>query len=405
MLALDNPIQNYAWGSTTALAELMGRTATGKPEAELWIGAHPKAPSRLSDGRSLLEGIQSDTRGTLGDAVSAEFDGRLPFLLKVLAVATPLSLQAHPNLAQARDGFAREERAHVPLSAPERNYKDANHKPELLCALGPFEALSGFRAPAQAIAALQELGLERSELAHKLAASEAEPLRFAFDYLMSLQGEQRARCLTEIVTASARAAESHSPFAASYRWVVTLAEYYPGDIGAACSLLLNYLALEPFEAVYLEAGRLHAYLKGVGVELMANSDNVLRGGLTPKHVDVAELTRVLRFDDQLIQPTPTRVVDGGEVQYRTPAREFALSRIELDGAPSFVAHANGPELLLCTRGSVEVSALGSSAVSSLPTAASLRLRRGASCFIPAALGGYTIAGRGQVFRASVGQRG
>jgi mannose-6-phosphate isomerase len=381
----------------------MGRTATGKPEAELWIGAHPKAPSRLADGRSLLDAIQSEPARLLGDAASRDFDGRLPFLLKVLAVATPLSLQAHPNLIQAREGFAREERAQVPIAAPERNYKDDNHKPELLCALGPFEALSGFRAPADAVAVLQELGLESSELARQLASREAEPLRGAFDYLMKLTGDTKAHWLTEIVTRSARAAQQGTRFAPAYRWAVTLAESYPGDIGAACSLLLNYLQLQPFEAVYLEAGRLHAYLKGVGVEIMANSDNVLRGGLTPKHVDVAELTRVLRFDDQVIAPTPTRMSDEGELQYKTPTREFALSRVELDGVRGFVAKVSGPELVLCTNGSVEVSASGVTPPPGLPGESSLRLRRGAACFIPAALERYGVSGRGQIFRATLGR--
>ena len=390
MRALDNPIQNYAWGSPTALAELMGRTATGRPEAELWIGAHPKAPSRLVDGTSLLQHIDADRASALGPTVNGDFAGRLPFLLKVLAVEAPLSLQAHPDRAQAREGFAREERAGVPMGAAERNYKDDNHKPELLCALTPFEALCGFRAPAEAAALLAELGLERAELVQKLASREPEPLRGAFDHLMTLGGESKARLLEQIVTRAAQAAEQGSRFAASYRWAVALAGHYPGDIGAACSLLLNYVALEPLQAIFLEAGRLHAYLKGVGVELMANSDNVLRGGLTPKHVDVPELCRVLRFDDQVALPVPTHV-HGGEVRYRTPAHEFALSRIELGGTTAFEAEVSGPELLLCTEGSVELTSSGES----------LSLKRGAACFVPASQSDYVATGSGRMFRAAV----
>jgi mannose-6-phosphate isomerase len=393
MRALDNPIQTYAWGSPTALAELMGRTATGRPEAELWIGAHPRAPSLLADGTSLLQHIDADRVSTLGQAVNGAFEGRLPFLLKVLAVETPLSLQAHPDLAQAREGFAREERARVPIGAAERNYKDDNHKPELLCALGPFEALSGFRAPAEAASLLAELGLEGSELVQALASREPEPLRAAFDLLMGLQQERKTELLAQIVSRAAQASRQGSRFAPSYQWAVTLASYYPGDIGAACSLLLNYVALEPFEAVFLEAGRLHAYLKGVGVELMANSDNVLRGGLTPKHVDVSELRRVLRFDDQVIVPVATRVHDG-EVRYETPAREFALSRIELDGSTVFDAQLTGPELLLCTEGRVELTTPGAGT-------APLVLRKGAACFVPASQGGFRATGRGRLFRAAV----
>jgi mannose-6-phosphate isomerase len=394
MRALDNPIQNYAWGSPTALAQLMGRTATGRPEAELWIGAHPKAPSCLVDGTSLLQHIDADRADALGPAVNGAFAGRLPFLLKVLAVEAPLSLQAHPDLAQAREGCAREERAGVPIGAAERNYKDDNHKPELLCAVTPFEALCGFRAPAEAAALLAELGLERSELAQKLASSEPEPLRGAFAHLMELAGESRAGLLEQIVSRAAQAAERGSRFAPSYRWAVALAGYYPGDIGAACSLLLNHVALEPLQAIFLEAGRLHAYLKGVGVELMANSDNVLRGGLTPKHVDVPELQRVLRFEARAIAPVPTRA-QGIEVHYQTPAREFALSRIELAGTTAFEAAVSGPELLLCTEGSVELTTPGAAA-------APLVLRRGAACFVPASQRSYRASGRAaRLYRATV----
>src|SRR5688572_22588726 len=195
MLALVNPIQHYAWGSKIALAELMGRTATGKPEAELWIGAHPKAPSRLENGQSLVDAISGDTLSALGAQVAAEFDGQLPFLLKVLAVAAPLSLQAHPNLEQARAGFEQEERAGIGLGAAHRNYKDKNHKPELLCALTPFEALSGFRAPSEALELVTSLGLEQSGLARALRT--AQPLRHAFDYLMALAGAEKERVLAD----------------------------------------------------------------------------------------------------------------------------------------------------------------------------------------------------------------
>lgn len=412
LLALDNPIQSYAWGSRTALASLMGRTATGQPEAELWIGAHPRAPSRLQDGRSLYDVIQADRTATLGVSVEAEFSGELPFLLKVLAVETPLSLQAHPNLEQAREGFAREQAAHVPLGAPERNYKDPNHKPELLCALGPFEALCGFRPPREAAEVLATLGVAGS-VVERLGSAHPAPLRAAFGDLMALDLEAKSALLT---TLAERAANAHDDprFGSSYRWASRLLELYPEDIGALMSLLLNHVALRPLEAIYLEAGCLHAYLQGVAVEIMANSDNVLRGGLTPKHVDVGELSRVLRFEEQRIVPTSGaggpaggERASGCEVRYPAPAREFALSRIELGEAP-FETAATGPELLLCTRGAALISA-GPSAPEATPSAAaaglasSLRLRRGASCFVPATLGRYTVSGQGQVFRARVGR--
>jgi mannose-6-phosphate isomerase len=393
MLPLVNPIQNYAWGSKTALAELMGRTATGRPEAELWIGAHPKAPSRLEDGQSLVDAISGDTLSALGAAVASEFNGELPFLLKVLAVAAPLSLQAHPNLEQARAGFDREERAGIGIATAERNYKDKNHKPELLCALTPFEALSGFRAPGEALELLSLLGVEQSALAQALRS--AEPLREAFAYLMALAGAEKERVLAEVLERCARAAHADGRFAPSFRWAAALGEHYPGDVGAVCSLLLNYLKLEPLQAVFLEAGRLHAYLQGVGVELMANSDNVLRGGLTPKHVDAVELTHVLRFDGQPITPTPTQTAASGELEYLTPAREFALSTSEVGAAAPLALSTEGPELLLCTEGKVTLHG-------GLP-ARVLNLARGAACFLPASLGAYRATGTGRIFRARVGR--
>jgi mannose-6-phosphate isomerase len=430
LLLLDNPIQSYAWGSRSVLAELQGRPPAAQPEAELWIGAHPQAPSRSSDGRSLLELIRSDPQRMLGQAVAERFGAQLPFLLKVLAVDAPLSLQAHPNLEQARAGFAREQAAGVPLDARERTYKDDNHKPELLCALTRFEALSGFREPAQSAALLEQLGLPASpaltQLLALLRSAEREPLRAAFSGLMTLPVQSGAELAAQVCERAERGAAEPGPFQGSLRWAARLGQAYPGDVGAVASLLLQHLVLEPLQAVYLEAGRLHAYLCGTGVEIMASSDNVLRGGLTPKHIDVPELLNVLRFDAPRVAPTRTRQASAVELIYDTPAAEFALSRVDLDGQQPLAARLAGPELWLCVEGQARLQLPGAAALPSgkrRDTAAEHRdtaehrgtaehrdtaephvrqLRRGQACFLPASVGAVRVSGSARLFRAGVG---
>ncbi|HEU4580878.1 MAG TPA: mannose-6-phosphate isomerase, class I [Polyangiaceae bacterium] len=389
---LDNPIQNYAWGSRSALAQLLGRPAADRPEAELWIGAHPAAPSRDGNGHSLLELIQADPERTLGSEVAHRFGRRLPFLLKVLAVEAPLSLQAHPNLQQAQAGFAREQAAGIPLDARERTYKDDNHKPELLCALTPFEALSGFRPPLDSAALFAELGLAELPFVRALRSSAPEPLREAFSGLMSLAAGAAGQLAAEVLERAERASASKGRFQASFAWAARLGRAYPGDIGAVASLLLNHLQLAPLEAIDLEAGRLHAYLSGTGVEIMANSDNVLRGGLTPKHIDVPELLRVLVFDSPPVRPTPATRLSAAELAYQTSAAEFQLSRIDLEPARACSWQLRGPELLLCVDGRAQLEAAG----------CVQELARGQACFLPAAARAARASGSARLFRAAVG---
>jgi mannose-6-phosphate isomerase len=395
LLLLDNPIQNYAWGSRTTLAKLLGRPPAPVPEAELWIGAHPKGSSRLSDGRSLLEVIRADPAGMLGIEVSRRFGARLPFLLKVLAVDAPLSLQAHPNREQAASGFAREEQAGVALDDPRRTYKDDNHKPELICALTRFEALSGFRPNDEAAELFESLGVESMDLPAELRSGRPDALRRSFSRLMTLSESERLGVTSDVLGRCERAAGA-GRFAASLAWALELGRRYPGDIGAVASLLLNHLSLAPLEAVFLDAGRLHAYLSGTGVEIMANSDNVLRGGLTPKHVDVPELLNVLRFDAPPVRPSPTESPSPCEVRYLTPAPEFSLSRIELEPERGFQGEVTGPEILLCVEGQAAVEH-GARA-----QAAPRMLRRGQACFLSASSGPYKLEGSARVFRAQVG---
>ncbi|MBL8928282.1 MAG: mannose-6-phosphate isomerase, class I [Pseudonocardia sp.] len=363
MELLENPVRPYAWGSRTVIAELRGEpTPSPYPEAEMWLGAHPGDPSHLvgHDGRrtSLLDAVRSDPHGLLGPDRSAKWSGNLPYLLKVLAADEPLSLQVHPSAAQAAEGFARENAAGIRVDAPSRNYRDASHKSELICALTEFHALVGFRQIPGTLALLRALDV--GELAPHVALLADQPcaggLRALFTTWITLPQSVLDRAVPALQTACVRLAQVGGEFAREARMALELSERYPGDAGVLAALLLNLVVLTPGEALYLPAGNLHAYLSGAGVELMANSDNVLRGGLTSKHVDVAELLRVLDFTPHT-PPVLRGVGDGGWERYDTDTAEFLLRRLEGTPAGSPVAvPAGGPRILLCTRGSALVSA-------------------------------------------------
>lgn len=364
---LQGAVRTYAWGSHTAIADFTGRPSpTAHPEAELWLGAHPGDPAHLDgEKRSLLEVIESDPEGQLGTTTRGRFGDTLPFLAKVLAADEPLSLQAHPSAQQALEGFVREDRMGLPVSGPTRNYRDASHKPELLVALGPFEALAGFRPVEESIAFLRAIAVADLDPFVNLLTGQpdGDGLRALFTTWITLPQAD----LDDLVPAVLDGAVAYlrsgaTEFAAEAKTALELAERYPADAGVLAAMLLNRISLKPGESIFLPAGNLHAYLHGVGFEVMANSDNVLRGGLTPKHVDVPELLRVLDFTpaaDLVIHPRVTD--DGFEMVYATPAPEFAVSVLNLDG--QFLGHEvdapalhDGPQVLLCTEGSAEVRA-------------------------------------------------
>lgn len=392
---LENAVREYAWGSREAIASLLGQPVPSPlPQAELWMGAHPLAPSTLvtDAGREPLpDAIRRDPAGVLGPDVARRFGGELPFLLKVLAAEAPLSLQAHPDARQAAEGFAREQARGVPLEGDERSYKDPRAKPELLCALGPFEALVGFRAIPQMLAGLAAIPLP--SLARELAAfrgdaSRAGLARF-FGSLLVLPAERRARLVGEAAEGTrARAGDD-----AALAWVCALCERHPSDSGVLAPLLLNHVQLEPGEALFLGAGELHAYLRGVGVELMANSDNVLRGGLTGKHVDVPELLRALRFADGPAHVLRARRASAGEDVYDTPAAAFALSVVRARSDRPFEATArHGVEILLCAEGRCRLEQ---------DDAGGLALARGGAALVPGGAGRYRVAGDATLYRATV----
>jgi mannose-6-phosphate isomerase len=367
MQLLDNPIQEYAWGSHTVLARFLDRPApTEAPEAELWIGAHPAAPSRLPSGESLGAVIAADPVATLGPESVAAFGPRLPFLLKVLAVAEPLSLQVHPDRDQAERGFAAET---TPAGDPARNYKDDWPKPEILCALTDFHALCGWRDPsesAESLAAVPSL----SPVVELLRAGD---IRSAVEKILTWPSPKEA-----VAEAAAVAPEPY----------VSLAAKYPADMGVIVAMLLNEVRLLPGQALYVPPRRPHAYLSGTGVELMAGSDNVLRAGLTPKHVDVPELLAVVSFD-----PAPADVIEPeahpGEEVYVTSAPEFRLSRLDAGEQP--VLPASGPQLLLCVEGEARLGRDGRE----------LALRSGQAVFVEHRGGPTHVDGTGTLFRAGL----
>lgn len=378
---LDNTIRPYAWGSPTAIPHLLGVEPTGEPQAEMWMGAHPGAPSRTARG-TLVEVIKADPERELGARAVARFGPQLPFLLKILAAGAPLSLQVHPDLEQAKEGYADEERRGIPVDAPYRNYKDANHKPELICALTEFDGLCGFRDPVRAADLLDGLGVDSLkpyvDLLH--AHPEDAALREVLTAILSADPEEMARTVAEATAACTRLGGAYAPYA-------DIAHHYPGDPGVIAAMLLNHVRLQPGEALFLGAGIPHAYLSGLGVEIMANSDNVLRCGLTPKHVDVPELLRIVRFepsDPGVLRPEAS---PEGEEVYETPIDEFRLSRYVLpEGGAAHDLTRDTPQILLCTAGTVR--------------AGELELRAGQSVFVPAGERAE-IAGAGTVFRATV----
>ncbi|KJF23475.1 mannose-6-phosphate isomerase, class I [Rhodococcus sp. AD45-ID] len=367
MELITGVIKSYDWGSRRTLAELAGRPSPSPtPEAELWFGAHESAPSAVgepSGSITLIDRIREDPQTQLGAQCAEAYDGTLPFLLKILAAEKPLSLQAHPTSAQAEAGFARENAAGIDLAASYRNYRDSRHKPELVVALKRFEALAGFRDISSTVTLLTALDL--SGVADDIASLAANPcpaeLKAVALRWMRSSREHHDRLALEVIERATALLDSGGRavdrFEAELSTALDLARRYPGDPGVLMSLLLNRVSLAPGEGLFLPAGNLHAYLSGSAVEIMANSDNVLRGGLTTKHIDVDELSSILDFT-----PIPVDVLDpepsdrGSEYIYPAPVPEFVLRRWELDGNLEVALGGDGPAVVLCTAGRVKIRA-------------------------------------------------
>ena len=379
------------------IAELQGRPVPSPgPEAELWMGAHHSAPSTVDRGgrRVPLDAvIAADPARELGQESEARFGTLLPFLLKVLAADKALSIQVHPSRAQAQAGYWAENDRGLALDDPARNYVDDWPKPELLCALTRFEVLAGMRAPGDAADLLGSLGVRQLEplVTDLAAATGPRVVTETLGRILSWPSGQRETLVGDVVAACTRLAAAGGPYAPACSAAVRLDGEHPGDLGIVASLLMRHAVLRPGQAVFMPAGGLHAYLHGTGIEVLANSDNVVRAGLTGKHIDVPELLKLTDPSVNVPVLAPRRIGDGVTV-YDTPAPEFRLYHADL-GAGELTLPGTGPRLVLCLEGGLVLrSAAGGT----------LKAARGESCFIAAADGVVTGAGPAVAFVASTG---
>jgi mannose-6-phosphate isomerase len=385
---MQNPIQNYAWGSKEAFQQMFGvANPDHVPQAEIWMGAHPNGCSLLinEQGESLrLDAfIQQDASAILGDA-HASF-GELPYLFKVLAAAEPLSIQVHPDKASSEIGFAAENAAGVPLTAAHRNFKDPNHKPELVYALTPYRAMNGFREFAEIVSLLQGLSLPALQV--EIDAFCQQPtdvtLKALFAASLRLQGDARRETVASLLSVAQRRQD-----AAAFAEVLRLAAFYPEDMGLFAPLLLNVITLQPGEAMFLYASTPHAYLQGVGLEAMASSDNVLRAGLTPKHMDVDALLANVEFvakpaAELLMRP----MVLGPISDYPIPVADFSFTLVDLK-ADAIASETSTALILFCLSGATTVQTESDR----------LTLQAGESCFVPAAVVSFEVSGNGQLIQ-------
>ena len=392
-------MQPYAWGSRETIARLQGRPVPSPgPEAELWMGAHPSAPSGLErDGRptTLDAVITADAPGVLGAQVAARFGSRLPFLLKVLSASKALSIQVHPSRAQAQAGYREENERGLAPGDKGRNYVDDWPKPEILCALTPFEVLAGLRAPADAARFMRELAVPELEPLAALLAGDRADARgdvraTVLARVLSWPAGQREALIRDVVKACHQEVDDYGPYHPECGAIIQVAGDHPGDLGIVASLLMRHAVLQPGQAVFLPAGGLHAYLHGTGIELLANSDNVVRAGLTGKHIDIPELLKLTdpAVEVPLIAP---RDLGNGIAAYDTPAPEFRLYRAAL-GAGPVTLPGDGPRLVLSVDGTLTLTAAG----------ATLKLGQGESAFLSAADATVTAAGPAEAFIATVG---
>ncbi|MEH2921287.1 mannose-6-phosphate isomerase [Samsonia erythrinae] len=386
MQKMLNCVQHYAWGSKHALTELYRiDNPNNLPMAELWMGAHDQNSSAIIDehghSRSLREVIAEDPLAHLGATIAQRF-GELPFLFKVLCAEQPLSIQVHPSKSAAEQGFAKENAAGIALDAAERNYKDANHKPELVYALTPFQAMNGFRELSEIERLLTPLASAHPSITAFLQQPDAKNLAMLFTNLLSMSGEQKSRAIG--VLKAALNNQNDEPWAT----VRTLTQYYPDDCGLFAPLLLNLITLQPGEAMFLFAQTPHAYLKGVALEVMANSDNVLRAGLTPKHIDIPELLANVAFEakpaNQLLT-VPQR--QDRELRFPIPVDDFAFSLHELSREPQTLSQ-HSAAIVFCVDGHAVLQ----------KNEQQISLRSGESCFISACESPVTVEGQGRLAR-------
>ena len=388
---LDNVIQNYVWGSQDAMGELFGITnSNNEPQAEIWMGAHPIGCSKIADNGMLLsELIAQDPVGVLGDYTVERF-GDLPFLFKVLAADKPLSVQVHPKRDNARSGYNKENEQGIELNAPNRNYKDDNHKPELVYALTFYKAMNGFRPIKDIVSLFEQAGIAtlKEEINMLRDAPSVKGLKHFFSAVMKMTGGKKDNALTQLklaIQSKAKTAKAREAF----ELIAEFSEEYANDIGLFSPLMLNVVELEPGEAMFLHAETPHAYVKGTGLEIMANSDNVLRAGLTPKHMDVAELIANTRFEaiePDEIKLTPYKMEN--KIGYPIPVEDFGFEVLSVtyEAKKEFV---RGPEILFCIEGDVTLSSQNQA----------LKVKAGESIFVCNSSKVYQYQGNGVLARA------
>lgn len=378
LLKITNQARDYAWGSHTLISDYFGIPATGKPMAEIWYGTHPVSPA-------VLEG---EPEITLTEKLKGH---QLSFLLKILAADQALSIQAHPNSDQAQRGFIRENQMGIELDAPNRNYRDDRHKPEIIVALSDFEALCGFR-PITEIEELLDDIRTHSQASVALVEMSAGWLRLlnGDDGLQKLFGDiaNRRGNFDGIAAELSSMADFDSRFVLAEQ----LNKIYPGDPGVLLALFMNRVFLEPGESLFLPAGNIHAYLSGLGVEVMASSDNVLRGGLTTKHIDVPELEVVLNFTPVPVPKVRPVELSSGLIHYPCDTDDFLLYRMEPNGQRMMAEISlPGESIILCTAGEVAISnSVEESQV----------LRRGEAAYLSGEARYFNLSGSGTAFLAA-----
>lgn len=389
-LILKNTIQTYVWGSFDGIPAFTGLVNTDDEHmAELWMGAHPAAPSRVLFGKGIAvpldKYIAEHTIEILGKETVNTYEGTLPFLFKVLSAANPLSLQVHPSREQAERGYNREIDAEIQILSPNRNYKDKNHKQEVLLALSPFTVLCGFRSPEET---RELLSFASSPvLDEAIARLERDGYRALCQYLLELDPDDRTEALAAACAAADRTSTEDKRWV--YSLVTRLSAHYPGDVGCLAPLYLNALTLEPGEVIYLPEGIMHTYIQGTGLELMSNSDNILRGGLTAKHLDIPELLAILDpapYKPKIIKPE-TR---DKPYTYRTAAKDCELTALRLhDGEYSY--RATAPAIVIGASGEI---------VATSSSGETCKIGRGSFVLIPASGDPITFSGSGVCYVAS-----
>jgi mannose-6-phosphate isomerase len=383
LFKLKNQVKHYNWGSPQWIPQLLGvENPDASPYAELWMGVHPDGPSETEyrgERISLAQLVAEKPLFYLGEPAAQTF-GTLPFLFKVLAADKPLSIQAHPSREQALAGFERENRAGLPLDAPNRNYKDPNHKPEIICALTPFKAMVGFRESAEIKTLFAAFGLPALDTVQNALDV---TLQAFLEALFTLEPQTRKQISEYAQSQKQALTEKFPAFAEIWDTAAAFAGLYDGDPAVLAPLYLNIVHLAPGEALSLPSGVLHAYIHGLGVELMANSDNVLRGGLTVKHIDIAELLHILTFS-----PFKPTILKPRNSTYPSPCKEFALSVWENET----VSLPEKPSIVIVTRGEALLSEKDGETI----------LKSGESAFVPAGTSEIVVSGTYTLYSASLG---